>query len=186
MYAMTAAHRSLPLPTYVSVTNLENDKSAVVRVNDRGPFHEGRIIDLSYAAAVKLGITSNGTARVEVRALAVNGTNSESMSSLKVDPMKQTETAQNKHATTIRATTLSSVSTPISHFLQVGAFLQRQNAERLVARLQSSASAPVTISNNDEFYRVRIGPFAALEQAQRVEAALLEQGFSDTHIVVVD
>ena len=69
MYAFTAAHKSLPLPSFARVTNLDNGKSVVVRVNDRGPFHEGRVIDLSYAAAVKLGITQRGTGRVEVRAL---------------------------------------------------------------------------------------------------------------------
>jgi peptidoglycan lytic transglycosylase len=69
MYAMTAAHRSLPLPTYVEVTNLENDRRVVLRVNDRGPFHEDRIIDVSYVAAVKLGMVGTGTARVRVRAL---------------------------------------------------------------------------------------------------------------------
>ncbi len=69
MYAMTAAHRTLPIPTYVEVTNLENGRTAVVRVNDRGPFHADRIIDLSYAAARKLGIVGPGTAHVRVRAL---------------------------------------------------------------------------------------------------------------------
>ena len=70
MYALTAAHKSLPLPSYVRVTNLANGKSVVVRVNDRGPFHAGRIIDLSFAAATKLGFTKQGVARVEVRALS--------------------------------------------------------------------------------------------------------------------
>ena len=69
MYAFTAAHKTLPLPSYARVTNLDNGKSVVVKVNDRGPFHPGRIIDLSYAAAVKLGYREKGTARVEVRAL---------------------------------------------------------------------------------------------------------------------
>ncbi|MFQ6311089.1 septal ring lytic transglycosylase RlpA family protein, partial [Lysobacter capsici] len=69
MYAFTAAHKSLPLPSFARVTNLDNGKSVTVRVNDRGPFHDGRVIDLSYAAAVKLGITQRGTGRVEVRAL---------------------------------------------------------------------------------------------------------------------
>jgi rare lipoprotein A len=69
MYLMTAAHRTLPLPTYVEVTNLENGRRAVVRVNDRGPFHPDRIIDLSYVAALKLGYVDAGTARVRVRAL---------------------------------------------------------------------------------------------------------------------
>ena len=67
MYAFTAAHKTLPLPSFARVTNLDNGTSVVVRVNDRGPFHEGRIIDLSYAAAIKLGITQRGTGRVEVR-----------------------------------------------------------------------------------------------------------------------
>jgi rare lipoprotein A len=75
MYAFTAAHRSLPLPSYARVTNLDNGKSVVVRVNDRGPFHSNRIIDLSYAAAVKLGYRDKGTARVEVRALTPGETN---------------------------------------------------------------------------------------------------------------
>lgn len=69
MYAMTAAHKSLPIPTYVEVENLDNGRTAVVRVNDRGPFHEGRIIDLSYAAALKLGLVETGTARVRVTAV---------------------------------------------------------------------------------------------------------------------
>lgn len=73
MYAYSAAHKSLPLPSFARVTNLDNGQSVVVRVNDRGPFHEGRVIDLSYAAAVKLGITQRGTGRVEVRALTPDG-----------------------------------------------------------------------------------------------------------------
>ena len=73
MYAYSAAHKTLPLPSFARVTNLDNGKSVVVRVNDRGPFHEGRVIDLSYAAAVKLGITQRGTGRVEVRALTPDG-----------------------------------------------------------------------------------------------------------------
>ncbi len=73
MYAMTAAHRTLPIPSYVAVTNLRNGRRVVVRVNDRGPFHSDRLIDLSYAAAVKLGIDKSGTAPVEVRALSPQG-----------------------------------------------------------------------------------------------------------------
>ena len=72
MYAFSAAHKTLPLPSFARVTNLANGKSVVVRVNDRGPFHDGRVIDLSYAAAVKLGVYPAGTAKVEVRALTVN------------------------------------------------------------------------------------------------------------------
>lgn len=70
MYAFTAAHKTLPLPSFALITNLDNGKSVVVRVNDRGPFHDDRLIDLSYAAAVKLGFTENGLANVEVRVLS--------------------------------------------------------------------------------------------------------------------
>src|SRR5690606_12103262 len=70
MYAFTAAHKSLPLPSFARGTNLETGQSVVVRVDDRGPFHEGRVVDLSYAAAVKIGVHPRGTARVEVRALS--------------------------------------------------------------------------------------------------------------------
>ena len=73
MYKMTAAHKSLPIPSYVKVTNLENHKTIIVRVNDRGPFHSNRIIDLSYAAAQKLGMHQKGTAKVEVEAITVGG-----------------------------------------------------------------------------------------------------------------
>jgi len=72
MYAMTAAHKTLPLPTYVEVTNLDNGRKVIVKVNDRGPFHEGRIIDLSYSAAKKLDIISQGTGRVEVRTISTD------------------------------------------------------------------------------------------------------------------
>ncbi|WP_133130454.1 septal ring lytic transglycosylase RlpA family protein [Legionella yabuuchiae] len=74
LYSMTAAHKTLPLPTYVKVTNLENHREAIVKVNDRGPFHEGRIIDLSYGAALKLGLLPKGTAQVEVVALTPKNT----------------------------------------------------------------------------------------------------------------
>ncbi|MDW7600958.1 septal ring lytic transglycosylase RlpA family protein, partial [Stenotrophomonas maltophilia] len=69
MYQFTAAHKTLPLPSFARVTNLDNGESVIVRVNDRGPFHDGRVVDLSYAAAVRLGITQRGTGNVEVRAL---------------------------------------------------------------------------------------------------------------------
>ena len=75
MFAMTAAHKTLPIPSYVQVTNMDNQQQVIVRINDRGPFHEDRIIDLSYAAAVKLGIQQNGTGLVEVKALEATQTN---------------------------------------------------------------------------------------------------------------
>ncbi len=90
MYAFTAAHKTLPLPSFARVTNLDNGKSVVVRVNDRGPFHEGRVIDLSYAAAIKLGITQRGTGRVEVRALTGKDKGSRALASTAPAPARAT------------------------------------------------------------------------------------------------
>ena len=105
MYAMTAAHKTLPLPTYVRVTHLENGRSAVVRVNDRGPFHPGRIIDLSYAAAVKLGVAEAGSGPVEVRAIGPG------------------EGGRSRPAP-------PAASGPLRYFVQLGAYGNERNAER--------------------------------------------------------
>jgi len=110
MYAFTAAHKSLPLPSFARVTNLDNGQSVVVRVNDRGPFHDGRVIDLSYAAAVKLGIHETGLGRVEVRALTPAGT----------------------------APIPPAAAPAQSQYLQVGAFSIRANAEQTLARLHAA------------------------------------------------
>lgn len=163
MYAMTAAHKTLPLPTYAQVTNLHNGRSVIVRINDRGPFKDNRIIDLSYAAAAKLGILAAGTAPVEVRA---------------IDP-------EDHRYRTAAAT----VPPPhISLYLQVGAFTNLQNAERLRLRLQNAdlAGAQVTegVSNNMRVYRVRIGPLASVSDADRIVAKLIELGINDSRIVI--
>ncbi|GAB3347088.1 septal ring lytic transglycosylase RlpA family protein [Lysobacter tyrosinilyticus] len=99
MYAFSAAHKTLPLPSFARVTNLDNGKSVIVRVNDRGPFHDGRIIDLSYAAATKLGYVSRGTARVEVRALTPGDTVPEYAGAANNPPPPAPKTSDNKPAT---------------------------------------------------------------------------------------
>ncbi len=166
MYAMTAAHKTLPLPTYARVTNLSNGRTVVVRINDRGPFHGNRIIDLSYAAAVKLGIAGKGTGLVEVRAL---------------DPGRPDPSEPTLHqAGTPRA------SEP-ALYLQVGAFANRLNAERLSERLRRlNTPVEVTPATRRErtVYRVRIGPLAGAEEADRVASQLAEQGLVDTRVVI--
>lgn len=147
MLAMTAAHKSLPLPTYVEVTNLSNHKKVIVKVNDRGPFLGNRLIDLSYAAALKLGMLGHGTARVEVR--AINPNNSERGEFIP-RPAKKILLAQ-------------SVSIKKSNkvFVQVGAFHSKLAAEKLRQRVASIISSPVKITqikNKTLFYRVQIGP----------------------------
>lgn len=162
MYLMTAAHKNLPLPTYAQVTSLENGRSIIVKVNDRGPFHQNRIIDLSYAGASKLGVLARGTAMVEVRA---------------IDPGQSAPAP-------IRPDT--------SHlpniYLQVGAFSSRTNAQRLSQRLDGLVQHTVRIqqthNNGREFFRVQIGPLATVEVADTISTQLNRQGIPDTHIVL--
>ncbi len=166
MYAMTAAHTRLPLPSYVQVTNLRNQRTVVVRVNDRGPFHANRIIDLSYAAAKKLGITAKGTAMVEVRAIG---------------PEQNTRVA----TTTSRNQSLQQAEFQL--YLQVGAFVSRHNAERLQQQLRSRyTKLNINAGYNAEsnIYRVRIGPLASVAEADRLAEALSREGFATPHIVV--
>jgi rare lipoprotein A len=173
MYAMTAAHKTLPLPSYVSVTNIKNGRSVVVKVNDRGPFHQNRIIDLSYAAAEKLGIVGSGTGFVEVRA---------------IDPAQPT-----RPYTTVAATT-SAVSAPVQAssgkgriFIQVGAFSERSNAERLVDRLPRTLGSVFIHegwSSQNRIYRVRVGPIASVEQADGLASVIEKLGVMNYHLVV--
>jgi rare lipoprotein A len=164
MYAMTAAHKTLPLPTYVSVTNLRNGKNIVVRVNDRGPFHLNRIIDLSYAAASRLDILQGGTGLVEVSA---------------IDPADYQPDRQPPPAPLARPVT--------GFFIQVGAFADLGNARRLSARLAGldrSLHISQAVVNGRTLYRVRLGPLLDTEAADVLVAALLRRGVSEYRITV--
>ena len=163
MHAMTAAHKTLPLGTYVRVHNLENNRSAVVRINDRGPFVRGRIIDLSYAAAGDIGIVDSGTAWVEVVALG-------------------RPASAGGPASTYRAEDYSHGN----FTFQVGAFLNRENAERQKRQLeQRYKNAHITVYDRGDqiFYRVRVGRFTTLEEAVRHEAILIQDGFPEPILV---
>ena len=150
MYAMTAAHKHLPLPTYVKVTNLENQKTVIVRVNDRGPFHIGRIIDLSYSAAYKLGIS--GTAQVEIEAITdfdENGRyveNKPEISAPSVAPLK------------VEASLPVQQAKPQS-FIQVFATKNENLANNLVQALTALYQKPVNTSEANGISRVIMGPF---------------------------
>lgn len=161
MTAMTAAHPTLPIPTYVQVTNLRNGRKAIVRVNDRGPFLRNRLIDLSYAAAVKLGITAEGTGLVEVRA---------------IDPAAPAKPVQTAVATDHAGL-----------YLQVGAFSDRDNARRLQQRLSDvDTGAGVRISGGgaDKLYRVRIGPLPNVQEVDRLSRKLNQLGLADARVVI--
>jgi len=164
MYAMTAAHKTLPLGTYVRVHNLNNKQKVEVRINDRGPFVRGRIIDLSFSAAKELGLVGPGTAPVEVLALGAIST-----------------TDGGSGRTYVQGDYYSGNFT-----FQVGAFVNRKNAERLKQELsQQYTNAHITTYDNgkDIFYRVRVGKTTTLEQAIEYEAKLIQNGFPDVFVV---
>lgn len=168
MYAMTAAHKILPLPAYVEVTNLENRRTVVLRVNDRGPFHDNRIIDLSYTAATKLGIVAKGTGLVEVRAIT----------SPSYAGTKRTEPSLR---------TVSTGQPGLPFFIQVGAFSELLNAENLRARVSVVGADLVKINQTavagKTLYRVRIGPLASVENADQIVNQLAQIGIQDHQIV---
>ena len=170
MYAMTAAHKTLPLPTFVQVTNLKNAKQVILRVNDRGPFHGNRIIDLSYTAAAKLDILAAGTGLVEVRALAPGG-----------------DVA--RPVTTPIPDSSGTGAGAGSFYIQVGAFSSRANAEALRDRLSAPGAFLVSISealvDDRTLYRVRIGPVDDIEIADNIVANLMTLGINE-HSIVTD
>ena len=164
MYAMTAAHKTLPLGTYVRVYNLENKRSAVVRINDRGPFVRGRIIDLSYSAAKEVAIVGPGTALVEVVALG-----------------NRTPSSGHTVSTYTQGDYYSGNFT-----FQVGAFLSRENAEkqkRQLARRYKNAHITIYDRGDQIFYRVRVGRFTTLDEAVKHEQILIQDGFTDPILV---
>lgn len=155
MYGMTAAHRTLPIPSYARVTNLANGKSVVVRINDRGPFHSERIIDLSYAAAYKLGYVTAGSARVEV----------ESVGATTAEAKPQVAEGKPQEAT--------------GTYIQVGAFSVRENAEDLRARMMrelAGLSEAVQVLLVGNLWRLQVGPYRSSDDArpvaQRIETEL--------------
>lgn len=159
MYAMTAAHKTLPLPAYVQVTHLGNGRSVILRVNDRGPFKDGRIIDLSYSAAAKLGILKAGTAFVEVRALTPG----------EVPPSDTAAAPQ-----------------PSALFVQAGAFGTEANASKLNGRLRAQGIANSFVRqdqlNGQPLYRVRVGPIPSVPEFDRVLARLKALGIADARL----
>ena len=168
MYAMTAAHKNLPLPTYVKVTNLNNGRQVIVKVNDRGPFHENRIIDLSYAAALKLDIVRSGTGLVEVRA---------------IDPDQSIPSDYGAPAQVIPVSNDNS-----GFYIQVGSFSELGNAETLRQRLGPLGEHLVKISQvvvtGNTLYRVRIGPLTDIDLADSIVSRLANYGVLEHHIVV--
>jgi rare lipoprotein A len=172
MYAYTAASKTLPLPCYARVTNLENGRSVIVRVNDRGPFVANRIIDLSYVAAVKIGVWPKGTAMVEVRG---------------IDPSRPL--AEPTHNAGVTTGTISPQKTPKpALYLQVGAFADAANAERAAAKVRAARLGQVQIIQAQVdakiVQRVRLGPLKDADEADRLAPRLRDLGLGMPRVAV--
>jgi len=165
MYAMTAANKVLPLPTYVRVRNLQNGKTIIVRVNDRGPFHENRIIDLSFVAAKKLDVIATGTALVEVTAINPHDPNNESCGVKPVSGAQKTNL-----------------------YLQLGAFSQQRNAEQLALRVKKLITQPtqvIEVTVDDKtLYKVQIGPLKDVATVDNLSNELNVDGLGQAFAVV--
>jgi rare lipoprotein A len=167
MYAMTAAHPTLPIPSYARVTNLANQRSVVVRVNDRGPFLHERVIDLSYTAAHKLGILGSGSAEVEVESLAANAS-----TNIITSNAVQNQPLEGGVPTAVTETAVLSALPPSSAgnvYLQLGAFKSQQGAESFLARMRGELGdlgKQFSMSKKDGLVRVHVGPYASQSEAR--------------------
>lgn len=185
MYAMTAAHKTLPLPTYVKVRNLRNDKSIVVRVNDRGPFVSNRIIDLSYAAALKLDMVRDGTSLVEVTAINFDAPSEDKPTRIVSTPAVRS--APTEPAPQQKPVVQPSAAVEHKIFVQVGAFGDRSNAARRLTFLSQSGIDKGFIHEDlnvsPTLYRVRIGPVADVLQYDLLVEELENLGISDPYLI---
>ncbi|TDB05218.1 septal ring lytic transglycosylase RlpA family protein [Halomonas marinisediminis] len=206
MYKMSAAHRSLPLPTFARVTSLDNGRSVIVRVNDRGPFHSDREIDLSYAAAARLDILDNGTGRVRVEAidvdrwLAENGSGRAGESgtverqdvvqagtspTAPVSDQTPVTRAQAPEGRPLESSSLDGDgrTTERPLYLQVAALGSASNARALRARLERELTQPVRVAGGSGVHRVQVGPITRAAQLEPLRQALRRAGFGDSFIV---
>lgn len=204
LYGMTAAHKTLPIPTYVLVTNLENNRQAIVRVNDRGPFVGSRLIDLSYAAAVKLGYADKGTAFVEVAAIDVDNwpprkpelipppvtpplapLPQPNRNAALAPPMTPVEPPVPATTTAQASESTPALPAPVSSggfFVQAGAFSHRPSADNLRARLAAEFQQPVEVQPSGSapvLYRVRVGPLDSRATAEQVREQILSKHISE-------
>lgn len=202
MYAMTAAHKTLPLPTYARVTNKKNGRSIIVRINDRGPFHDNRIIDLSYAAATRLGIVTMGTGLVEVRAIDPRANQLAEDRSGKISTMadglvdvvipvsnaQTDDTAiKQKSASSPLTSVPQSEENQIGIFVQIGAFHSQQNAYKLRNQFKAFQLGQLDVKTDKledtPIYKVRIGPMSTAEQADETVARLNQLGHKEYKLV---
>lgn len=172
MYQASAAHKSLPIPSFLRVTNLDNNRSIIVRVNDRGPFHSDRIVDLSYGAAVKLAYADRGTARVQLESIVVNGAMGD----------------RSVVAATVAAPEVLSLNSSENRYLQVGAYSELSAARKVSTRVEGLTNLPVIIrsvstGNNRTLHRVRVGPISDPGQIQRLSQSVVAANLGSPYTV---
>lgn len=197
MYTMSAAHRSLPLPTFARVTNLANDRSVIVRINDRGPFHDNRLIDLSYAAASRLDMLGDGTARVRVTAIDPrqwqaqhNNDQGVAARSERVEDSPGAS-AVNEASSPAAQSTGGSERAPVAGsggqagavYLQVAALGSDEHARALRDRLEARLSRPVRVTRHAAMHRVQVGPLNDPIMVESVRSELHEAGYDQLHQV---
>ncbi len=183
MFSMTAAHKRLPLPTWVEVTNLANGRHCVVKVNDRGPFHDGRIIDLSYVAARRLGVVAHGSAPVRIRTVTPADYRQPQAAPPSPGPAPPLRAAGNDNTPARSATRGTPPNPPAAAlgYLQVGAFSVAQNARQLHDKLIAAGLGPVRVVTPDArtgLYRVQVGPFANIQARRRTARTLIGRGLA--------
>jgi rare lipoprotein A len=169
MYTMSAAHTTLPLPSFARITNLENGNQVVVRVNDRGPFHANRLIDLSYAAALKLGMLSTGTAKVKLDVIHVDETG--------LITVGNGPTISEKPQTT----SLSAANPNKSLYIQVAALQDKNKIEQIGAGLTSLYQMPFHSPYENGIYRLRLGPIADDKAASQLLGELKKNGYQGAY-----
>ena len=189
MYGMTAAHKTLPIPSYVRVTNLDNKRSVIVRVNDRGPFHEGRIIDLSYTAARKLGMAELGTAPVRVDYIHIDKNDQVQLGEPQGKPGLSAEHDDANLALAPSPDDVAGYRLPDNTYLQVGAFSNEQAAIALQRKVESMTRHPVKVRNSRSankrtvLYRVHVGPFLSNLELINLRQSLSEAKIAEPHVV---
>lgn len=166
MYDMSAAHKTLPIPSYVKVTNLQNQKTVVVRVNDRGPFHDNRVIDLSYAAARKLDMLKTGTASVKLQVIHVSPDGDVTVGKEKPKPIPIVEEPQDK-----------------ALFIQVAALQDQSKVDALAKGLTMLYQVPTHTPEDDGIFRLRLGPLNNEQEADKLLNELKANGYNNAYTV---
>ena len=177
MFKMTAAHKTLPIPSYVKVTNLANGKSVVVRINDRGPFHSNRIIDLSYAAASRLGIAAKGSGLVEIERVFEPPKEKEDAAAASPPAAREAPPATVAAAAPQASAPAPGTGDPPGLWIQLAAFSSAEAADAFrdkAAREMPWIAEPVQVVKSDGYARVRLGPYRTREEAEAIAAKVRE------------